>query len=107
MKSLTIFSILGLAALSASAVAGEDKIQLKHGPGSELVAAHCVMCHSLDMIQINSPFLKRGQWEATVTKMKKVMGAPINDEDTAKIVDYLTKYYGAETPPAPPAAAKN
>ena len=96
MRSLTIFSVLGLIAFSAAALAREDKIELKQGPGREAVMANCVMRHSLDMIQTNSPFLKRGQWEATVNNMKKVLGAPIGDEDTAKIVNYLTQYYGAD-----------
>ncbi len=86
--------VLGLA--SASCLAGEDQIELKQGPGREAVMANCVMCHSLDMIQINSPFLKKSQWEATVNKMKKVMGAPIGDADTAKIVAYLGRYYSVD-----------
>jgi len=88
--------MLGLAVFSASALASEDQIQLKNGPGRETVMANCVMCHSLDMIQINSPFMKRGQWEATVNKMKKAMGAPIGEDDTAQIVAYLSKYYGVD-----------
>ncbi len=96
MRTLAISSILGLVAFSSLAFASEDQIELKQGPGREAVMANCVMCHSLDMIQINSPFLKRGQWEATVNKMRKVMGAPISDDDTAKIVAYLSKYYGID-----------
>ena len=96
MKILTALSIVGLAALSANALAGEDQIQLKPGPGRELVMANCVMCHSLDMIQINSPFQNRSQWQATVTKMRKALAAPISDDDAAKIVTYLTKYYGVD-----------
>jgi hypothetical protein len=96
VNRLIIFSILGLAAISATAFAGEDQIELKAGPGRDTVAANCIMCHSLDMIQINSPFLNRAQWQATVTKMEKVMGAPISAEDTARIVAYLTKYYGVD-----------
>ena len=96
MRNQTIFCLALAAFSSASALASEDKIELKQGPGREAVMANCIMCHSLDMIQINSPFLKHVQWEAEVTKMKKVMGAPISDDDTAKIVTYLSKYYGVE-----------
>ena len=37
------------------------------------------MCHSLDYIPMNSVFLDRKGWEASVTKMMKVMGAPIGE----------------------------
>ena len=51
---------------------------------------YCVMCHSLDYIQGNSPFMTRQVWEAEVTKMIKAYGAQIPPEDVPKIVDYLT-----------------
>ena len=54
---------------------------------------NCVMCHSLDYIPMNSVFLDRKGWEASVNRMIKVMGAPIKSEDIPQIVDYLTKYY--------------
>jgi mono/diheme cytochrome c family protein len=76
--------------------ANEDQIELKPGTGREVVMANCVMCHSLDMIQINSTFMKKDKWEATVNKMRKVMGAPIQEEDVAIIVKYLTQNYGVE-----------
>jgi hypothetical protein len=52
------------------------------------------MCHSLDYIPMNSPFLDRKGWEASVNKMIKVMGAPIAEADAQKIVDYLAGQYG-------------
>ena len=52
------------------------------------------MCHSLDYIQMNSPFLDRKGWEGSVNKMIKVMGAPIPEADVQKIVDYLASEYG-------------
>ena len=48
------------------------------------------------MIQINSTFMKKDKWEATVNKMRKVMGAPIQDDDVAIIIKYLTQNYGVE-----------
>jgi mono/diheme cytochrome c family protein len=79
---------------SAPAFGDETKIKLKEGPGRDKVEANCVACHSLDYIQTNSVFLNRTVWEAEVNKMRKVMGAPIKDEDVKEIVDYLTTYYG-------------
>ena len=86
--------ILGLFMLLSAAFADEGKIQLKDGPGKDLVMGNCVMCHSLDYVPMNSVFLDRKGWEASVNKMIKVMGAPIKSEDVPQIVDYLSKYYG-------------
>ncbi|WP_340695368.1 cytochrome c [Hydrogenobacter thermophilus] len=80
--------------LVALSFAGEESIKLKDGEGKALVEANCSVCHSLDYIQMNSPFLDKKGWEATVNKMIKAMGAPIKQEDVPKIVEYLTKYYG-------------
>jgi hypothetical protein len=52
------------------------------------------MCHSLDYIPMNSVFLDRKGWEASVNKMVKVMGAPISEQDAAVITDYLARNYG-------------
>jgi hypothetical protein len=86
--------LISLLLLSTAALADEGKIQLKDGPGKDKVMANCVMCHSLDYIQMNSVFLDRKGWEATVNKMTKAMGAPIKEEDIPQIVDYLTRFYG-------------
>ncbi|HEX7811773.1 MAG TPA: cytochrome c [Burkholderiales bacterium] len=78
---------------SVPVMAGEDGIRLKDGEGRPLVEANCVMCHSLDYIQMNSPFLDRKGWEASINKMIKVMGAPVSDADAKAIVDYLSAQY--------------
>jgi sulfite dehydrogenase (cytochrome) subunit B len=43
---------------------------------------------------MNSPFLNAQGWDAEVTKMINVMGAPIDQADARTIKDYLTKNYG-------------
>ena len=88
----TILTLLLFAA--APALAQENQLRLRDGPGRQLVEANCVMCHSLDYIPMNSPFLDRKGWEASVNKMIKVMGAPIAEADAQKIVDYLAGQYG-------------
>ena len=88
------FVLAALAAWSGMAAAGEDLLELKDGPGREKVQAGCVQCHSLDYIQMNSPFLDRKGWEAAVNKMIKVMGADIAPDDAKLIVEYLTTNYG-------------
>jgi len=88
----TIIALLLFAA--APALAQESQLRLRDGPGRQLVEANCIMCHSLDYIQMNSPFLDRKGWEASVNKMIKVMGAPIAEADAQKIMDYLAGQYG-------------
>ena len=85
---------LALALLSSTtARADEGAVKLKEGRGKELVESNCIMCHSLDYVPMNSPFLDRKGWDATVTKMIKMMGAPISQQDAAAIVDYLAQNY--------------
>lgn len=85
-----VVMVLGVA----SARADESSVQLTQADGVERVQAHCAICHSLDYIVMNSPFQDRAGWDKTVTKMVKVMGAPLTPEDTAAIVDYLAANYG-------------
>ena len=82
----------------AAAQADESSVALAPGEGLERVQAACALCHSLDYIVMNSPFQDRAGWEKTVTKMVKVMGAPLTAEDTAAIVAYLDARYGKVAP---------
>ena len=96
MRSLTV-PVLAMGAillLATAAIADESLVQLVDAPGKDLVIANCAICHSLDYVPMNSRFLDRKGWEASVNKMIKVMGAPIPPEDAAKIVDYLATQYG-------------
>lgn len=91
MKKLFISA---LCLLSSSAFADESSIHLKDGPGREMVAGTCSICHSTDMILINSPFMNRKEWEGVVNKMVHVMGAPLAEEDIPLVVEYLSRNYG-------------
>jgi cytochrome c5 len=93
MRQLLLAAALALV-VSAAAGADEAQVVLKEGEGRDVVAANCSMCHSLDYIPMNSVFLDRKGWEASVTKMIKVMHAPIRGEDVPAIVDYLARNYG-------------
>jgi len=79
---------------SFAAPADEGQVKLKEGAGKDLVVGHCVICHSLDYIPMNSVFLDKKGWEATVNKMVKVMGAPVPPEDLPRIQEYLVTQYG-------------
>jgi hypothetical protein len=78
----------------ATARADEQPILLKEAPGREAVENNCGSCHSLDYLPTNSPFLDRRGWQAEITKMTNVFGAPIASEDVNAIADYLAKNYG-------------
>jgi len=77
----------------ASALAQESKIVLKDGPGKDK-AQQCLACHSLDYIQMNSRFLDKAGWTASVNKMINAFGAPIAKEDVEPIASYLAQNYG-------------
>lgn len=93
MRALT-FAIV-TAVLALPAFADEASIALKKAPGLDKVQANCGTCHSLDYIQMNSPFMNAATWDAEVTKMIKAYGAPISDADAAAIKDYLKANYGS------------
>jgi hypothetical protein len=85
-------ALISLAAASC-AWAQESKVVLKDAPGKEKLM-QCVACHSLDYIQMNSRFLDKAGWTASVNKMINVFGAPIPKEDVEPIADYLAQNYG-------------
>ncbi len=92
MRIVAIAVFVALTALPAAA--DEPTVQLKPGPGLDKVEGNCGACHSLDYIQMNSPFLNAAGWNAEVTKMIKAFGAPISDADAKDIAAYLAKNYG-------------
>jgi sulfite dehydrogenase (cytochrome) subunit B len=81
--------------LPAPALADEQPIDLKKAPGLDVVEGNCAACHSLDYVQMNSPFLNAAGWDAEVSKMIKTFGAPIGDADAKAIADYLKANYGS------------
>ena len=91
MRSIAVAAFALLVA--APALAQEPTIELKKAPGLDKVETNCAVCHSLDYIQMNSPFPNAALWNAEVTKMIKVYGAPISDADAAVIADYLKHNY--------------
>jgi hypothetical protein len=55
-----------------------------------VVQNNCIACHSADYIntQPRGEKFKKDFWQAEVTRMIKVYGAPIDDANVGKIVDY-------------------
>jgi mono/diheme cytochrome c family protein len=91
----------GLAAMVGAALAApvnyktpDEVAAFKPGPDLEVVKGNCSACHSADYVKTQPPMKdKKGFWQAEVTKMIKVYGAPIDDADVGKIVDYLAATY--------------
>ena len=73
----------------------EETSAFRPGPNLDVVKANCTACHSADYIntQPRGERFKTNFWQAEVTKMIKVYGAPIEDADVGKIVDYLAATY--------------
>jgi sulfite dehydrogenase (cytochrome) subunit B len=97
MRTLVIALAAAALALATAtqANAQEKPVELKQAPGLEKVEANCSGCHSLDYIQMNSPFPTAAVWDAEVAKMVKAFGAPISDDDAKVIAEYLKKNYGS------------
>src|SRR5262245_33932816 len=98
--------ILALAAITAVGVVAaravpvvyklpEETAAFKPGPNLDVVKANCTACHSTDYVntQPRNMKSKKDFWQAEVTKMIKVYGAPIDDADVPKIVEYLAATY--------------
>ena len=93
---ILVLSLATGISLTLAAGADEGEISLREGAGRDTVTTNCVMCHSLDYIQLNSRFLDRAGWEGSVKKMINAFGAPISAEDAKGIVDYLAAQYGKQ-----------
>ena len=72
----------------------EETAVFKPGPNLEVVQNNCTACHSADYIK-TQPIMKSKKdfWQTEVTKMIKVYGAPIEDADVPRLVEYLSTAY--------------
>jgi len=82
-----------LVLAAAGALGQESRVVLKDGPGKDK-AMQCAACHSADYIPMNSRFLDKAGWTASVNKMINAFGAPIAKEDVDTIATYLAEHYG-------------
>ena len=103
MRQTVLFALISLAVLSLAVATAapvsyqlpEETAAFKPGPNVDLARNNCTACHSADYIntQPRNVKSKRDFWLAEVTKMIKVYGAPIDEADVPKIVDYLAATY--------------
>jgi mono/diheme cytochrome c family protein len=94
---LAPLALAGVVAASAAPVEyklPEETAALKPGPNLDVAQNNCTACHSADYIK-TQPIMKpkKDFWQAEVTKMIEVYGAPIDDADVPKIVEYLSTAY--------------
>ncbi|HET7757711.1 MAG TPA: hypothetical protein VFK87_10685 [Steroidobacteraceae bacterium] len=75
----------------------EAAIRLKDGPGRDLTAGRCAMCHSLEYIPANAPAMDRTGWQKSVQKMRERFGAPISDAEAQAILEYLAGNYAGKS----------
>ncbi len=88
------FSLAAAGAAPISYQLPEETAAFKPGPNLDTVKNNCTGCHSADYIQTQPRMEKKKEfWQAEVTKMKNVYGAPIDDADVGKIVEYLAATY--------------
>ena len=95
LAGLADFAPLPADAASVNYKLPEETAAFRPGPNLDVVMNNCAACHSADYIntQPRGAKFKKDFWQAEVTKMIKVYGAPIDDADVSKIVDYLTATY--------------
>jgi mono/diheme cytochrome c family protein len=89
------FGFIAAGAAPISYALPDEVAAFKPGANVEVVKNNCTACHSSDYVQTQprGPKFTRDFWQAEVTKMIKVYGAPIDDADAGKIVEYLTANY--------------
>ena len=92
---LAALSLGSAGAAPISYTLPDETAAFKAGPNLEVVQNNCTACHSADYVstQPRGPKFKKDFWQAEVTKMIKVYGAPIADADVPKIVEYLAATY--------------
>ena len=98
LASLAAIAVLSIGATMAAPVnytLPEETAAFKPGPNLDVVQNNCTACHSADYIktQPQGEKFKKDFWQAEVTKMIKVYGAPIDQADVSKIVEYLSATY--------------
>ena len=73
----------------------DETAAFKSGPNLEVVQNNCTGCHSADYINTQPRNVKSRKdfWQAEVTKMIKTYGAPIDDADIPKIIEFLAETY--------------
>ncbi len=98
----SFFLIIGilLVSIEAGVFAGEisssnpsitfptDPFSFQPGQGQEIANSYCVICHSADYIYMQ-PEHSQKKWQAIITKMKRIFGCPIPQDQIPTLATYL------------------
>jgi mono/diheme cytochrome c family protein len=94
------FSATNAAYTGAQIIGSIRRITLPHfepqmpaAPGHDEFMRACAACHSPRYVTMQPPFSRR-QWETTVRKMIDTYGAPADEVQAGKIIDYLSVVNG-------------
>jgi len=71
--------------------------ELRAGTGRDLTVGRCIICHSTEYIPANAPAMNRAGWQKSIQKMKDRFGAPITEEESKQILDYLDANYSGKS----------
>jgi sulfite dehydrogenase (cytochrome) subunit B len=95
LATVAALSLGSAGAAPVSYTLPDETAAFRPGPNLEIVQSNCAACHSADYInsQPRGAKFKKDFWQAEVIKMIKVYGAPIDDADVPKIVEYLAATY--------------
>ena len=87
----TVVSYLSLHLGPGMNLPPSKPVALPDGPGKDLVASRCALCHDLERVVA----VKRGKkaWPVIVADMEE-RGAPVTAEDAKVISDYLGANFG-------------
>lgn len=75
-------------AASPRSVAMLEDAPLPPGPHLDQFQASCLICHSA-RLPLGQPELSRAKWAEVVHKMVAAYGAPLDEDEEARVVDYL------------------
>jgi cytochrome c5 len=97
MKKTILLAMLSVSALFAQVKEAVEvpyiSYEIKMGKGFDTVNENCLMCHSFGYI-INQGPQSKDFWHKKVIKMIEHFKAPITEESTAIVTDYLFQHYG-------------
>ena len=86
-------SVAGMFLVAAPVRAADD---IPDGAGKEIVIKVCTACHGI--IEFTSQKHTKPEWDEVVDNMAQ-RGARASDDEFDKIVAYLAKNFGKDTPP--------
>jgi len=90
------------AAPPAAPQTKEFSAQMPEGAGKKIIVEKCQICHSLERVVTSQR--SKDDWQAVIDLMVEE-GAPLTDDETKTVVNYLAANYGLKGSAAPPAAA--